>query len=79
MMVLQNRLEDGHREFAQLREDLQGRDSEESKYLLHFAQYWLAQLRNDFGQSEFELKATSNNRDSDVKLAFCGQGGQEYR
>lgn len=56
MMVLQNRLEDGHREFAQLREDLQGRDFEESKYLLHFAQYWLAQLRNDFGQSEFELK-----------------------
>ncbi len=56
MMVLQNRLEDGHREFAQLREDLQGRDSEESKYLMHFAQYWLAQLRNDFGQSEYELK-----------------------
>jgi len=25
------------------------------------------------------LLATSNNRDSDVKLAFCGQGGQEYR
>ena len=56
MMVLQNRLEEGHREFAQLREDLQGRDSEESKYLLHFAQYWLAQLRNDLGQSEYELK-----------------------
>jgi len=25
------------------------------------------------------VMATSNNRDSDVKLAFCGQGGQEYR
>ena len=53
MMVLQNRLDEGHREFAKLREDLKGKDSDESKYLLHFAQYWLAQIRNDFGQSEY--------------------------
>jgi hypothetical protein len=27
----------------------------------------------------FELKATSNNRDFGVRLAFCGHGGQECR
>ena len=30
-------------------------------------------------KDDYTLMATSNNRDSDVKLAFCGQGGQEYR
>ena len=31
-----------------------------------------------FGEARWQ-KATSNNRDSDVKLAFCGQGGEECR
>ena len=54
--VLQNRLEEAQREFSEIREELKGRDSDKAKYLRYYCNYWLANIRGDWEQADYELR-----------------------
>ena len=54
--VLQNRLEEAQREFSAVREQLRSKDSDKAKYLRYYCNYWLARIRGDWGQAEYELR-----------------------
>lgn len=54
--VLQNRLEEAQREFSSIREELKDRDSDKAKYLRYYCNYWLANIRGDWEQAEYELR-----------------------
>lgn len=54
--VLQNRLEEAQREFSSIREELKDRDSDNAKYLRYYCNYWLANIRGDWEQAEYELR-----------------------
>ena len=56
--VLQNRLEEAQREFSAIRKELRHKHSSKAKYLRYFCNYWLANIRGDWEQAEYELKQT---------------------
>jgi len=54
--VLQDRLKEAQQEFSAIRSELRGRTSEKAKYLRYYCNYWLANIRGDIEQSEYELR-----------------------
>lgn len=54
--VLQNRLKEAQQEFSAIREELRTKDSDKAKYLRYYCNYWLANIRGDWGQAEYELR-----------------------
>jgi len=57
--VLQNRLEEAQQEFSTIRSELKNQDSEAEKYVRYYCNYWLATIRSDFDQAEYEIKQAS--------------------
>lgn len=56
MLVLQDKLTQAQNEFATIRSELHGNTSSKAKYLKYYCNYWLANIRGDWEQSEYELR-----------------------
>ncbi|MEO0439678.1 MAG: hypothetical protein AAF067_02260 [Pseudomonadota bacterium] len=54
--ALQNRLEEAQREFSKIREELKDKDSEKAKYVRRYCNFWLANIRGDGGQAQYEAR-----------------------
>lgn len=59
--VLQDRLEEAQQEFSAIREELRSKDSDKARYLRYYCNYWLANIRGDWGQAEYELRQAAKN------------------
>ena len=81
--VLQNRLEEAQQEFSAIRNELNAPQSDKTKYLRYYCNYWLANIRGDIEQAEYEVRQASNlsyksrflglpepKRKDDLDLAF---------
>lgn len=57
--VLQSRLKEAQQEFSEIRSKLTGEHEERKRYLRHYCSYWLANIRGDIEQAQYEVRQAS--------------------